>query len=91
MMQKPSKQITDLKIMIIEKHSLMRLSNKCEQPKKESVNPKTGQQKLSSLRKKQEKRRIIKANMGFIMQNVKFTMQNYNSKTCSNQDTMVLV
>lgn len=43
MMQKPSKQITDLKIMIIEKNSLMRLSNKCEQPKKESVNPKTGQ------------------------------------------------
>ena len=42
-MQKSSKQITDLKIMIIEKNPLMRLSNRCEQLKKESVNLKTGQ------------------------------------------------
>ena len=88
MMQKSSKQITDLKIMIIEKNPLMRLSNRCEQLKKESVNPKTGQQTLSSLIKKKKKNRkkerIIKANMGF-------KMQNYNSKSCSNQDTMVLV
>lgn len=48
-MQKSSKQITDLKIMINEKNSLMRLSNKCEQLKKESVNLKTGQWTLSSL------------------------------------------
>ena len=51
-MQKSSKQITDLKIMINEKNSLMRLSNKCEQLKKESVNLKTGQWTLSSLRNK---------------------------------------
>ena len=57
MIQKSSKQITGLKIMVIEKNPLMRLSNKCEQPKKESVNPKTGQQKLSSLRKKTGKKK----------------------------------
>ena len=51
-MQKSSKQITDLKIMINEKNSLMRLSNKCEQLQKESVNLKTGQWTLSSLRNK---------------------------------------
>ena len=51
-MQKSSKQITDLKIMINEKNSLMRLSNKCEQLKIESVNLKTGQLTLSSLRNK---------------------------------------
>lgn len=57
MIQKSSKQITGLKIMIIEKNPLMRLSNKCEQLNKESVNPKTGQQTLFSLRKNQEKRK----------------------------------
>lgn len=74
MIQKSSKQITGLKIMVIEKNPLMRLSNKCEQLNNQWTRRQVNRH-YSVWEKIRKKERIVKANMGFKMQNLQCKLQ----------------